>query len=58
MNVLRHTDADFAARVDQLAAASSLFDPVIEQRARDYGRSLHAARWSAVRERCQNWTPS
>src|ERR1051325_9103612 len=34
MNVLRHTDADFAARLDQLAAASSLFDPVIEQRAR------------------------
>lgn len=35
MNVLRYTDSDFAARLDQLAAASSLFDPVIEQRARD-----------------------
>ncbi|MBI3882454.1 MAG: histidinol dehydrogenase [Verrucomicrobia bacterium] len=35
MNVLRHTDADFAGRLAQLAAASSLFDPAIEQRARD-----------------------
>jgi histidinol dehydrogenase len=35
MNVLRYTDSDFTARLDQLAAASSLFDPVIEQRARD-----------------------
>ncbi|MBU6399446.1 MAG: histidinol dehydrogenase [Verrucomicrobia bacterium] len=34
MNVLRHTDADFAERLHQLAAATSLFDPAIEQRTR------------------------
>jgi histidinol dehydrogenase len=34
MNVLRYTDPDFAARLDALAAASSLFDPVVEERAR------------------------
>ena len=34
MNVIRHTDADFAERLGQLAAPSSLFDPVIEERAR------------------------
>src|SRR5260370_42136116 len=34
MNVIRHTDVDFAERLGQLAAPSSLFDPVIEERAR------------------------
>ena len=34
MNVLKFSDQDFAARVTQLAAASSLFDPVVEERAR------------------------
>ena len=34
MNVLKHTDKNFAARLTQLAAASSLFDPVVEERAR------------------------
>jgi histidinol dehydrogenase len=34
MNLLRHTDPDFAARRAKLAAASSLFDPVIEERTR------------------------
>jgi histidinol dehydrogenase len=34
MNVIRHTDADFAERLGLLAAPSSLFDPVIEERAR------------------------
>jgi histidinol dehydrogenase len=34
MNAIRHTDADFAERLGQLAAPSSLFDPVIEERAR------------------------
>src|SRR4051812_35114175 len=34
MNLLRHTDRDFAERRAGLAAASSLFDPVIEERAR------------------------
>ena len=34
MNTIRHTDARFAKRLRELAAASSLFDPVIEQRTR------------------------
>ena len=34
MRVIQHTDADFAGRLRELAAPSSLFDPVIEQRAR------------------------
>src|SRR5882757_6814961 len=34
MNITRHTDADFAERLAQLTAPSSLFDPVIEERAR------------------------
>ena len=43
MNVLKFSDKDFASRLEQLAAASSLFDPVVEERA----RSIVAA----VRER-------
>ncbi|MBI3413956.1 MAG: histidinol dehydrogenase [Verrucomicrobia bacterium] len=35
MKIIRHTDADFARRIVHAAAASSLFDPVIEQRTRD-----------------------
>lgn len=34
MNVTRHTDADFAARLDRAAGVSSLFDPAIEERTR------------------------
>lgn len=34
MNIIRHTDADFAERLRQLTAPSSLFDPVIEERTR------------------------
>ena len=34
MNVLLSTDASFAARISQLSAASSLFDPAIEDRAK------------------------
>ena len=34
MNIVRHTDAGFSKRLSALAAASSLFDPVIEQRTR------------------------
>jgi len=34
MKVIRHTDANFAGRVREMAAASSLFDPEIEQRTR------------------------
>ena len=34
MNVTRHTDRDFADQLRRLTTASSLFDPVIEERAR------------------------
>src|SRR6266496_3073370 len=34
MRVIRFTDADFAERLRELTAPSSLFDPVIEQRTR------------------------
>src|SRR5690349_1594981 len=34
MRVIRFTDADFAERLRELTASSSLFDPVIEQRTR------------------------
>jgi histidinol dehydrogenase len=34
MNLLRHTDRNFAERRAKLAAASSLFDPAIEERTR------------------------
>ena len=34
MKIIRHTDANFARRLGELATASSLFDPAIEQRTR------------------------
>jgi histidinol dehydrogenase len=34
MKVIRHTDANFSAKLRELTAASSLFDPDIEQRTR------------------------
>jgi histidinol dehydrogenase len=34
MNVIRHTDANFAAKLREVTAPSSLFDPAIEQRTR------------------------
>jgi histidinol dehydrogenase len=34
MKVIRHTDADFPKRLQELTASSSLFDPGIEQRTR------------------------
>lgn len=34
MHVVRHTDATFAAQLNRAAAASSLFDPAVEQRTR------------------------
>jgi histidinol dehydrogenase len=34
MRVIRYTDKDFATKLAQVAAASSLFDPAIEQRTR------------------------
>jgi len=34
MNVIRHTDRDYAKRLRQVTAPSTLFDPTIEERAR------------------------
>jgi histidinol dehydrogenase len=34
MKLVRYTDADFSHRLDELAASSSLFDPLIEERTR------------------------
>lgn len=34
MKRFRHTDPDFASRIDEAAGASSLFDPLIEERTR------------------------
>ena len=50
MNVLRHSDPDFAARLDTLAAASSLFDPVIEERTRAIVEDVRARGDAALTE--------
>lgn len=34
MNILRYTDKNYAARVEELAGHSSLFDPVVDERVR------------------------
>jgi histidinol dehydrogenase len=34
MNIVRHTDANYSERLRELGAASSLFDPAVEQRTR------------------------
>ena len=40
MNLIRHTDSDFSAKLNKLIAASSLFDPVVEQRALEIIRAV------------------
>jgi histidinol dehydrogenase len=50
MNVIRHTDANFADRFRELAAASSLFDPEIEQRTRAILQGVHERGDSALLE--------
>ena len=50
MNVIRHTDRGFPARLSQLCAPSSLFDPAIEQRARDILEDVQARGDQAVLE--------
>lgn len=42
MRVTRHTDADFARRLREITAPSSLFDPVIEQHTRTILDDVHA----------------
>jgi histidinol dehydrogenase len=50
MKVIRHTDADFSEKIREAASASSLFDPVIEQRARDIVEGVRARGDAAVLE--------
>ena len=40
MNLIRHTDSDFSAKLNKLIAASSLFDPAVEQRALEIIRAV------------------
>ena len=50
MKIIRHTEADFAARLGEAAAATSLFDPVIEQRTRDIIAAVRERGTAAVLE--------
>src|SRR6185295_8198411 len=50
MRVIRFTDADFAARLREVTAPSSLFDPVIEQRTRAILDDVRARGNAAVLE--------
>ena len=40
MNLIRHTDSGFSAKLNKLIAASSLFDPGVEQRALEIIRAV------------------
>ena len=50
MNVLRHTDPDFAARLRRVTGASDLFDKTIEERARAILDAVYARGDAAVLE--------
>lgn len=50
MKVIRHTDANFADRLRDLTAASSLFDPEIEQRTRAILQEVYVRGDDAVLE--------
>ncbi len=50
MKIIRHTDADFAERMREVTAPSSLFDPEIEQRTRAILQEVQARGDEAVLE--------
>src|SRR5437870_2030425 len=50
MNSLRSTDPGFAARLDELVQASSLFDPTIEERTRTILQAVRARGDAALLE--------
>lgn len=50
MKVIRHTDANFPTRLEEMTAASSLFDTEIEQRTRAILEAVHARGDDAVLE--------
>ena len=55
MNVVRHTDRDFRARLGQLCAPSSLFDSGIEQRTRAILEEVQVRGDDAVLEFTENF---
>jgi len=50
MNVIRHSDADFPQKLRSLAAASSLFDPGVEERTRAILEEVHGRGDAALLE--------
>jgi histidinol dehydrogenase len=50
MNVMRHTDADFAARIERAAGGSSLLDPVVDERAKALVESVRSRGDAALSE--------
>src|SRR5208283_2285099 len=50
MKIVRHTDTNFAAQLREAAAASSLFDPLIEQRTRAIVDAIQARGDAALLE--------
>ena len=48
MQVIRHTDKDFSARLREVTSASQLFDAGIEQRTRAILQEVHARGDDAV----------
>jgi len=55
MKVIRYTDASFAARLREAAAASSLFNPVIEQRTRAILEAVQVRGDAALLEFTENF---
>ena len=55
LKVIRHTDADFAERLSELETASSLFDPVIEERTRAILDAVRARGDEAILEFTQRF---
>ncbi len=55
MRFVRHTDPDYAAQLERCAAASSLFDPVIEERTRDIVNAVEERRDGALIEFTQRF---
>ncbi len=50
MKIVRHSDANFAARLREITAASTLFDPVIEERTRHIVEAVQARGDAALLE--------
>ncbi|HEX3799203.1 MAG TPA: histidinol dehydrogenase [Verrucomicrobiae bacterium] len=55
MNIIRHTDADFAERMKALTAPSGLFDPVVEERTRAIIEAVKARGDAALLEMAEKF---